>query len=118
MPKSTRGKTYSNDDYYEAVLQLRPKDESVLNFVREYITTSKDCMIAREEETKTGYDLRLTSQQFARTLIKLLKNKIGGEVKVSTALWGINRQTSKKVYRVTFLFRKTMPPVREEIQED
>lgn len=108
MPKSTRGRTYSNDDYYEAVLQLRPKDEKLLDFVREYVTNSKDCLIAREEAGKTGYDIRLTSQQFARTLIKELKNKIGGEVKVSTALWGINRQTSKKVYRVTFLFRKSL----------
>ncbi len=96
---------YSNDQYYEAKLQLRPLNKEVLKFVYGQIENRNDCLISKEEKLKTGIDLYLTSQKFAQILGKMLKKKFDGKTIVSRSLYGVNRMTSKKVYRVTVLFR-------------
>jgi len=96
---------YSNDQYYEAKLQLRPKNKEVLSFVYSQIENRNDCLISKEERLKTGFDLYLTSQKFAQILGRRLKKRFGGIMILSRSLYGVNRMTSKKVYRVTVLFR-------------
>jgi len=96
---------YSKDQYFQAKLQLRPCTKEILHFVYNEIDKREDCLISREEGLKTGVDLYLTSQKFAQILGRKLKLKFKGKVTISRTLFGINKMTSKKVYRVTILFR-------------
>ncbi len=96
---------YSKDQYYQAKLQLRPCTKEILDFVYNEIDKRDDCLISKEEELKTGIDIYLTSQKFAQILGRKLKLRFRGKTVISRTLFGINRMTSKKVYRVTILFR-------------
>ena len=96
---------YSNDQYYEAKLQLRPADKKVLDFVYDLIDKSK-VLISKEVRLKTGIDLYLTSKDFMLMVLrKRLKKKFKGEFKVSRSLYGRQRSTGRIVYRHTLLFR-------------
>ncbi|MBI4159223.1 hypothetical protein HY500_03115 [Candidatus Woesearchaeota archaeon] len=103
---------YSKDQYYQAKLQLRPYKKEILDFVYAQIDKRDDCLISKEEELKTGIDLYLTSQKFAQILGRRLKSKFKGKVVISRSLFGINHMTSKKVYRVTILFRLEEKPAQ------
>lgn len=89
--------------YYEATLQIRPKNERVLKFVEEYCNNKKNVFISKIEEEKYGYDIFLSDQKEARSLGSLLKKKFGGELKESKKLFG--RKEGKDIYRGTVLFR-------------
>ncbi len=103
---------YSNDNYYEAILQLRPYNKRVLNYVKEQINLDKNALISREFKKKYGVDLKLTSKFFAMRIGRKLKSRFGGTIKISRTLYGVHRQTSKRLYRLTVCFR--LPePVRE-----
>ncbi len=96
---------FANKGYFEAVLQLRPENEQVLRFVKKQLKNSKT-KISKEVKSKHGIDLYLSSQRFAISLSRRLKKSFKkGEVKISRSLFTTNRQTSKRVYRVTVLFR-------------
>ena len=90
--------------YYEAILQLRPLDEKLIDFTLQQIEKS-DCEIVKEEQLKTGINLYLSSKKFAVILAKRLKKKFDGTVKVTKTLHTRDRQTSKNVYRITICFR-------------
>lgn len=94
----------SKDHYYEAILQLRPRNEEVLNYVLKQIEKRK-ASIARIDELKTGIDLYLSDQRFTRALGKRLKKVFKGELKSTRKLHTYNRTKGKKIYRVTVLFR-------------
>lgn len=96
---------YSKDQYHEAILQLRPKDERLLEFVKKKIDKKSNVFISKEVENKYGYDLYLNSRRFAWTLANSLKRTFRGTVKKSRKLFTVNRLTSKRVYRVTICFR-------------
>ena len=69
--------------YYEAIIQLRPFDEEVLNFINKQISERKDVFISKIEKLKTGVDLYLSSQRFAIALGKKLKKRILTHLKLS-----------------------------------
>ncbi len=95
-----------HDQYYEAKLQLRPFDETMIRFVIDQIDENNKARIAKAVELKTGVDLYLSSRKFAAVLGKKLKKKYpAGKVLVTKTLFGQNKQTSKIIYRVTVLFR-------------
>ena len=96
-------------NYYEAIIQIRHKNQEVLNFVKTETKKRKDLLIIRESEFKYGLDLYLTSQRFARALGKKLKKRFDGELKLTRTLHTFDRKTSKKVYRVTISFRLKLP---------
>lgn len=91
--------------YYEAIIQLRPYNEEVINFIRKKVEERRNVFITKEINLKTGIDFYLTCQRFARALGQKLKRTFNGELKTSRSLYGIRKGTSKKVYRVTVLFR-------------
>ena len=90
--------------YYEAIIQLRPADEKVVAFVRGQLE-ERGAFISKEEKLKTGIDLYVSDQRFARALSKKLKKKFGGEVKLTRKLHTISKSSGKPLYRVTVLFR-------------
>ena len=101
MPKFSQ---YKMDQYYEAILQLRPKNKELLDYVRNQILKN-NISIAKEINKKYGVDLYLSSRKFTTALARKLKKNFKGTVKVSRSLYTRDRQTSKEVYRITILFR-------------
>ncbi|MBT4577081.1 hypothetical protein HOM13_03290 [Candidatus Woesearchaeota archaeon] len=95
-----------HENYFEAKLQLRPYDESMIRFAIDQIDNNNKVRIAKVVELKTGVDFYLSSRKFAAMMGKKLKKKFpGGKVLVTKTLFGQNKQTSKIIYRVTVLFR-------------
>ncbi|MDP6642222.1 MAG: NMD3-related protein [Candidatus Nanoarchaeia archaeon] len=104
MPKSSDD-LYTTDRNFQAIIQLRPFNKKVYDFVLDLIKTRKNCFINKEVEQKTGIDIYVNESAFVMPIGKKLKNKFGGTVKVSRKLHSRDRQTSKAVYRVTICFR-------------
>ena len=98
--------TYRHDGYYEAVIQIRPKDKEILSYVRKQISKKKGVQISKEEFHKHGIDVYVTDQKFARNLGQKLKKAFKGELKITKSIHTKDRQTSKEVYRGTILFRR------------
>lgn len=90
-------------NYYEAILQIRPKSKQVLDFIKENINFKKDVFITKQEDLKYGYDIYLTSQSYTKHLAGILKKKFNGEFKISHTLFG--RKEGKDVYRTTILIK-------------
>ena len=92
-------------NYYEAIIQLRPKNTELIQFVVHAADQRKDVFISEVKENKTGFDVYISSQRFARTLGKMMKDRFKGTLKVTRTLFKKDRQTSKTLYRATILFR-------------
>lgn len=92
-------------DYYEAILQLRPYNVKLIQFVLNKVKERKNVFITKEIQLKTGIDLYLTDQRFARALGKRLKKSFKGKLILSRKLHSRNKMTSKNIYRVTVCFR-------------
>lgn len=91
--------------YYEAIIQLRNPNQELLNFVSNQLKRRKDVFISKEVKQKSGVDIYISSQRFARALGNKMKRSFKGNLKTSRKLHTRSRQTSKEVYRVTILFR-------------
>ncbi|MDP3918739.1 MAG: NMD3-related protein [Nanoarchaeota archaeon] len=109
---------FSKDNYYEAIIQLRPYNEEVFSFIeREILKAKKEVMVAKIDEIKVGLNIYLSSMKFARSLAtKLKKTFHSGELKTTRKLHTRDKLTSKDVYRVTILFRYN-PPKKSEPKE-
>ncbi len=101
----------SDPRYYEAILQLRPRDDKVLEFIRKTVKNKKGIFISRIDEVKTGLDIYISSQRFARSLGHRLRRSFDGKVTYSRKLFTVSRKTGKRVYRVTVLFRLNPKPI-------
>ena len=93
-----------HSDYYEAIIQLRPADLELVSFVERRIK-EKDIFVAKKINLKTGVDYYVSSNRFARQLGKKLKKSFKGVLKESRKLYGLDKTTSKTLYRVTVCFR-------------
>ena len=105
-------------EYYEAILQLRPSSNEILDFINETISRRNDVTISKIIELKkdAGLDIYLTNQKFARgTLGPQLKKKFKGELTITKALYGRHKRTNRLIYRATVLFR--LPKKREDIEK-
>ena len=92
-------------DYYEAIIQLRNPSQELLNMIKNQFNKRKDVIIVKKVEFDNGVDLYVSSQRFARALGNKMKRNFKGELKTSRSLYSVDRQTSKRIYRVTVLFR-------------
>jgi len=97
---------YRSDGYYQAILQIRPRDKEVLDFVRKQIKKKKGVSISKEVFFKYGIDVYITDQKFARNLGQKIKKVFKGELKITKSIHTRDRITSKDVYRGTILFRR------------
>lgn len=100
---------YRTDGYYQAVIQIRPRDKEILNYVRDQIRQKEGVEISKEVFFKYGIDVYITDQKFARNLGQKLKKIFEGELKITKSIYTKDRQTSKEVYRGTILFRRKNP---------
>ena len=95
----------TNDQYFEAKIQLRPYDKEVFDYIMREIDKRKGVFVSKIDELKTGVDIFLSDQKFARRLGKMLKDKYGGELKITRTLFSQDKLTSRLIYRGTVLFR-------------
>lgn len=98
-------KSLPRPEYYEAILQLRPRNHAVEEFIVRRIDERNDAQITRVNQLKTGIDFYISNQKYARALGALLKRKFDGKLTISRKIFGRNRQSSKLLYRATVLFR-------------
>ena len=95
-----------HQDYYEAILQIRPARRDVLDFVFELTDRRNDVKVSKVDELKTGYDVYLTDQKFARgALATQLKRRFKGKIVITRKIYGVDKMTSRTLYRATVLFR-------------
>lgn len=95
-----------NNQYYEAKLQIRPKNDEVLKFVLKQVENNKkNIFISKIVELKTGHDIYLSCRKFAISLGKQMKKKFHYKVKLSRTLFSRSHLTSKAIYRVTVLIK-------------
>ncbi len=90
--------------YYEAKLQVRPKDQQLLEFVNSKIKKS-DIKIIDKNELKEGYDIYINSANFAIKIGKLFRNKYKIKPKISKSLTGEDKTAGKRVYKLTVLLK-------------
>ncbi len=95
----------SNPDYYEAIIQIRPSNKNLLDYIENQVKKKGDVFISKRIVKDYGTDLYLTCRRFALVLARRVKRNFKCEVKSTRTLYTRNRQTSKDVYRVTVLFR-------------
>ncbi len=106
MTKST---FVSNPKYYEAIIQLRPYDEKVFQFVLDDIKRMKNetIFISKVEELKTGVDIYISSQKYARSLGQKMQRVFKNwKTLITKKFQTASRMQSKELYRATVCFRK------------
>jgi nonsense-mediated mRNA decay protein 3 len=86
-------------------MQIRPKDEAVLNFIKTEIERDGSAEVTDIFERKEGIDVLISSSRAAFPLIKKFKKRFGGTTKISRSLIGENKQKGKLIYRLTILLR-------------
>ena len=91
-----------NSSYYEAKIQIRPKDNLILKLVMDYIR-AYNIIVTKEDVRKFGIDLYLTNKKQLSGILTEVKKKFKVEVKISNTLYG--RKDGKEVYRTTALVR-------------
>ncbi len=97
-----------NSKYYEAILQIRPYSEKIVNYIKYVVSQRKDVFITQEEELKEGVNFYITSKSFAMILLSDLKNKFDGETKITRELYS-QKKDGTAIYRSTILFRLSKP---------
>jgi len=85
--------TRISGNYYEAVVQVRPKDRQLLESVLEELNRKN---ISGVHETEHGYDIRLMNKKLAGNVIRSAK-ELGLAVKKSQKL--IGSKDGRKLYR-------------------
>jgi len=93
------------NQYYEGILQLRNPKKEVIRKIKDLINKRKDVYIAKEEKVRGGIDFYLNDWRYLIEIGNKLQKQFGGDKKISRKLWGMDRLTSKKLYRVIFLLR-------------
>ena len=71
-----------SSSYYEAKIQLRPKNEKVLRLVKDYLSRENKTLITKEEEKEFGYDLYLTNKKDISKIISEVKKNFSIDVKI------------------------------------
>ena len=97
----------SNNNYYEGILQLRNCREEVDDYIAELIKKSK-AFVSRIVPHKNGHDIYISDQHFLQNLGRKLRTRFGGRLVISQKLHTMDRQRSKRLYRITVLYRQ--PP--------
>ena len=91
-------------EYYQAIIQLRPVNENLTNFVEKKIGKTK-AWVSKRINMKNGVDYYVSSNKVARQIGKQLKKSFRGELKESKKLFSKDRLTSRDIYRVTVCFK-------------
>ncbi|MFH1182206.1 MAG: NMD3-related protein [Candidatus Woesearchaeota archaeon] len=93
--------------YFEGILQIREAPDEVFVFAEKAMDEAKNSgiFVSKVEEFKTGLDYFLSSRHFTMDLGRKLKKRFKGKLVLSRKLFGVHKQNSKLLYRVTVLYR-------------
>jgi nonsense-mediated mRNA decay protein 3 len=92
--------------YFEAIFQLRGRNEEILQEAIEYLRQrianlrQRGLFVNKVEKQENGFDMYMTSNKMAQILGRELLDKFGGNLKVNPRLFSKDHQTSKDLYRV------------------
>ena len=100
MVRSLEGK---HPQYYEAILQLRDVSPEVVAMANEEIARAH-IPVAKSKTVTNGHDYYLADNNFTKGLGKKLQQQFGGELILSSSLFG--QKDGKEIYRGTVLFRQ------------
>ena len=95
---------FARPNYYQGILQLRDVNDEILSFVKNQIAKRGDVAVTRTVRLSNGVDLYITSQKFIRIVGKKLRDRFGGELKISSKLHTRSKE-GKDLYRINVLFR-------------
>jgi len=94
---------------YAAIIQLRNNRnknyDKIENHIIIVINKDKSNNIVKTEDHKNGMDFYTTNIDAAMNIAKSITEKYGAEIKTSKKLYGVDKQTSKQVHRVTILIK-------------
>lgn len=92
-----------NKGYFEGTLQLRNITKEIRKFVNNSIERN-NIYIASRKKLKNGFDMKISSNKWLMSFGKELKSKFTGNLKISRKLFSQDRQTGKKIWRLTVYF--------------
>lgn len=102
-------KCTSSDGYYEAKIQLRPKNQKVYSFLIQELQKKK-VDIAKQVKLKEGMDIYISSNKFAVAFAKRFKKQFKGQVKTTRSLVGLDKRKGKRIHRLTVCLRMPENP--------
>lgn len=94
-----------HDKYFEGVLQLRNASDEAVGFINSVVEARKGVFISKVVKVGNGFDFYLSSQRFLRSLGKLVYERFGGEMKISSSLHTRDSQTSRDLYRINVFIK-------------
>ena len=89
--------------YFEGIVQLRNATDEVIYFIRDLARSKREDMISKEKPVGSGVDFYVKKKSFLRYAASQVQAKYGGEVIFSDRLRGVDKMTSKLLYRETVL---------------
>jgi len=92
--------------YFVSTLQIRPRDDELLEFVKNLAEKDDQVFISRIMPLKEGYNILLSSNKGALKIGKKLDKSFKGELKTTRKLFSRDSQRSKDLFRSTVLFRR------------
>ncbi len=92
--------------YFEGCLQVRNPGSRVEEYIEKDFENAgkRGVFVSKRTPIKNGYDLLVSSQRYVQNLGKRLQQEFGGELKVTSKLFGIDKITSKELYRVNVFY--------------
>ena len=91
-----------NEDYFEAVIQLRHHTEEQFNEVLDYLE-KKNCRVAKHVIQPEGVDIYITSQKLAQQFGRWVKTIYNCQITSTRTLHTRDTRKGKDLYRVTVL---------------
>lgn len=108
----------SRTEYFEGVLQLRSADDEAVRLVRTELHKIRGCQISKEKLYDAGADFFVSNQAALLPIAKKLQRKYGGVLKTSARLYGLDRQRSKDIHRVTVMLTLPMMKRHDVIERE
>jgi len=91
--------------YYEAVIQIRPRKAEVEKFVETSLKRTDKASLSKRKIMKEGIDYYVSSWRFGVSLGNTLLKQFGGKLTISRKIFGRSKKKGKVVYRSSVLLR-------------
>ena len=92
--------------YFVSTLQIRPKDDEILDFVKNLVEKDNQSFISQVITLKEGYNVLLSSNRAALQIGKKIAKSFKGKLKTTRKLFSYDKQKSRDLYRSTVMFRR------------
>jgi|GEM_PF-4572821 len=90
--------------YYEGTLQIRNASDEIKGFAQSLVSKS-GVLVCSKKEVESGIDYKLGDSRKINQVAEKLHNAFGGSLERSEKLFSWDRQTSKKVHRISVVYK-------------